>query len=272
MNELDAIERTKGMPVTVQSLSDDLATLGVTNGMVLLVHSSLSSLGWVSGGPVAVVLALESAIGDEGTLVMPTHSGDFSEPSLWKNPPVPEGWWQTIRETMPAFDPDMTPTRGMGAIPEAFRRQKGTVRGAHPSDSFAARGPRAEAIVSDHTIDFPSGEGSPLSRLYDLNGWVLLMGVDYMNATSLHLAEFRADYPSKREVTRGSPMTIDGRRTWVRFRDFDCDDSDFNRIGAAFSEQTGLARSGRLAYGHAILLPQRPFVDFAVGWMEENRK
>jgi len=271
LSEIDAIQRTKGMPVTVQSLCDDLAALGVTDGMVLMVHSSMSSLGWVSGGPVAVVHALERAIGDEGTLVMPTHSGDFSEPSQWKNPPVPEMWWETIRQTMPSFDADMTPTRGMGVVPEAFRRQSGAVRSIHPSDSFAARGPQAEAIVADHTIDFPTGEGSPLARLYDLNGWVLLIGVDYLNATSLHLAESRADYPRKKEVMRGGPMTVDGRKTWVRFRDFDCDDSDFNKIGAAFSEETGLVRSGRLAYGNALLMPQRSLVDFAVGWIEENR-
>jgi aminoglycoside 3-N-acetyltransferase len=260
------------MPVTVQSLRDDLAALGVTNGMVLLVHSSLSSLGWVSGGAVAVVHALEEAIGDEGTLVMPTHSGDFSEPSLWKNPPVPEEWWETIRETMPAFDADMTPTRRMGAIPEVFRRQSGTLRGIHPTDSFAARGPLAETIVTNQAIDFPTGDDSPLARLYDLNGWVLLVGVDYLNATSLHLAEFRADYPSKKTVMRGGPMMVDGKRTWVRFMDYDCDDSDFNKVGAAFSEETGLVRSGRLGYGRASLMPQRPLADFATKWMSESRR
>jgi aminoglycoside 3-N-acetyltransferase len=88
MSEEGAVRATKGMPATVQSIRDDLSALGVTQGMVLLVHSSLSSLGWVCGGPVAVVLALEAALGPEGTLVMPTHSSDLSEPSYWKAPPV----------------------------------------------------------------------------------------------------------------------------------------------------------------------------------------
>ena len=76
-------------PVTAQSLAADLAALGVQPGMVLVVHSSLKSLGWVNGGPVAVILALEEVLGSAGTLVMPTHTSDNSDPANWVNPPVP---------------------------------------------------------------------------------------------------------------------------------------------------------------------------------------
>ncbi len=271
MKEEETIRATQGTPATVESIQEALSALGVIPGMVLLVHSSLSSLGWVCGGPVAVVKALEAAIGPEGTLVMPTHSDDLSEPSYWKHPPVPETWWATIRQTMPPYDVSMTPTRGVGAIPECFRKQVGTLRSIHPCDSFAARGPQAERIVGGHTLEFAMGDGSPLARIYDLDGWILLLGANFQCASSLHLAEYRAKYPKKRVVKRGAPIMIDGKREWVEYQDFDWDDSDFTAIGTSFNDATGLVRSGPVGNATAQLMPQRPFIDHAVGWMEKNR-
>ena len=96
MAEIDAIRSSTNGPVTETILIYDLKHIGVSPGMVLLVHSSLSSMGWVCGGAVSVIRALETVLGDQGTLIMPTHSGDLSNPEEWNNPPVNESWWQTI--------------------------------------------------------------------------------------------------------------------------------------------------------------------------------
>jgi aminoglycoside 3-N-acetyltransferase len=80
MTEGNTIERME-RPNTRTSLREDFIKLGLESGMVVIIHSSLSSLGWVCGGPVAVIQALMDVVGEEGTIVMPTQSAGNSDPS-----------------------------------------------------------------------------------------------------------------------------------------------------------------------------------------------
>ena len=138
----------------------DLRRLGLDTGALVIVHSSLSSLGWVCGASVAVVQALMDVITPSGTLVMPTHSGEYSDPANWEHPPVPDSWQGPIRESMPAFDPQTVPCCGMGRIPETFRSWPGALRSSHPAVSFAAWGRHAGFVTREHSLDHSLGEGS----------------------------------------------------------------------------------------------------------------
>jgi len=272
MSEKETIEKSS-RPQTVKTLVKDLKNIGVREGMVLLVHSSLSSIGWISGGAVAVILALEEVLGKEGTLVMPTHSGDLSDPAKWENPPVPINWCEEIRKTMPVFDPALTPTRGVGIIPEVFRKQEGVVRSDHPQVSFAARGKHAEYITNGHSLEYAFGEQSPLGKIYKLDGYILLIGVGHINNTSLHLAEYRADYPSKSEETSGLPLMVSGRREWVDITDIKSHTDDFEDIGSAFFKSNDISvKEAEIGQARSRLFRQKDLVDFAVRWMEKNRK
>ncbi len=255
---------------TVETMTRDLQNLGVTLGATLIVHSSLKSLGWVCGGPVAVIQSLMDALGPTGTLVMPTQSTNLSDPVEWETPPVPEEWWDTIRQSMPAYDRDLTPTFGMGIIPETFRKGSGVFRSDHPQVSFAAWGEHSKSIVADHALEQSLGEQSPLGKLYNADANILLLGVAHDRNTSLHLAEYRAAYPGKAQVTKFAPVIRDGRREWVAFEDIDYDSSDFGEIGRDFVQRHAVLR-GKVGEADCVLASQRAMVDFAVNWLPRHR-
>jgi len=258
-------------PVTVDSMADDLRAIGVTAGQTVLVHGSLSALGWVCGGAPAVVDAIERVVGEDGTVVMPTHSPGNMDPADWENPPVPDSWYETIRETMPPYRPAIAPTRGMGAIAECFRSCPGVHRSDHPQHSFAAWGGDARFVTDDHSLAYSLGEGSPLARVYDLDGDVLFLGADHGTNTSLHLAEYRADLDLGTERRAGAVL-VDGDREWLSWEDLAIDDGDFERCGEAFERtHPGAVSTGTVGVGDATRLPQRRLVDFAVEWLEASR-
>ena len=200
--------------LTVNDLRTAFLSLGLSNGSVVLVHSSLSRIGWVCGGASAVVQALVDVVGTHGTIMVPTHTGGNSDPSHWQSPSVPCDWWPVIREHMPAFDPLRTPSRRMGAIAEYVRTLPNAKRSDHPMVSFAAIGAEAERLVTEHSLVDSLGDHSPLGKLYDMDGMVLLLGVGYASNTSFHLAEYRAQYP-KTYMEHGTAVIIHGQRSGI---------------------------------------------------------
>lgn len=264
-------EEQSSEPITVESLARDLRALGVEAGQTLLIHGSLSALGWVCGGAPAVVDALQRVVSDEGTIVMPTHSPGNRDPSNMGNPPVPDSWYDAIREHTPPYRPAVTPTRGMGALAECFRSYPGVRRSDHPQLSFAAWGDDARFVTDDHSFDYSLGEESPLARVYDIGGDVLFLGTDYATNTSFHLAEYRASLDLATE-THASAVLADGEREWAQWDDVEYTDEDFPECGDAFErEHPDAFETGTVGVGDAKLLPQPMLVDFAVEWLESNR-
>ncbi len=267
----DIIARTGDSPITVERLVRDLRALGVRPGMTLLAHSSLSKIGFVCGGAMAVVLALEEVLGDQGTLMMPAMSGEWSDPRHWRAPPVPEAWWPIIQEHWPAWDPDLAQTRKMGAIVESFLRQPDVIRSHHPECSFAARGPNAAYLTENHDLTERVGESTPIGRLNELDGRVLLLGIGHANNTSIHLAESRNPNQNRPSYPQGAAMRVDGVRRWVTYEALVLKDDDFDTIGEAFESQTDHAVVGPIGLAESRLMRQQPLVDFAIKWMNDNR-
>ena len=269
-SEREVIRSTR-YPNTITTLKQDFKTLGIKPRIVVIMHSSLSKIGWTVGGPVAVIKALMKILTSEGTLIMPTFSGDNTDPSSWENPPVPESWWDTIRNEMPAYHPEITPTRGMGVIVDTFRNWPNVIRSNHPISSFAAWGKHAEFIIKNHELTADLGEDSPLARIYELNGKILLVGGSHENNSSLHLAEYRSDYPGKQYKLNGSAMLIDNERNWVQWKELDLNIDDFEQLGKDFETKIDY-NPGKVGLAETRLLSQRGIVDFAIEWFEKNRK
>jgi aminoglycoside 3-N-acetyltransferase len=255
---------------TRQTIRQNLRDLGGRPGSALVVHASLRKVGWVVGGPQAIVLALLDALGPDGTLAVPTHTSDNSDPAGWRHPPVPEPWWATIRQQTPGFDPDRTPSRMMGALAETVRAWPGATRSNHPQTSFAAIGARADEITRDHPLDCCLGEASPIGRINALDGDVLLIGVGHDSNTSLHLGEYRSRTAPVVRCGASVLRSDSSGSTWVTWRDRDVDASDFAKLGADL-DATGIVRTGPIGATTARLMRQSAAVDFATTWLTTNR-
>ncbi|WP_270180671.1 aminoglycoside N(3)-acetyltransferase [Alkalihalobacillus sp. CinArs1] len=254
-------------PHTMASLVDDFRELGVKEGMTIIVHSSLSSLGWVCGGAEAVIRALADAVGHDGTIVMPTQSAGNSDPANWMNPPVPESWWPIIRENMPAFCEDTTPTRGMGVIAELFRTMPGVRRSNHPTYSFAAFGKYRDYIIEEQPLESGFGDRSPLAKIYQLNGMILLLGVGHDSNTSLHYAEHAR--PNKPLQTKAAALIENGERLWKSYEEIDYDSDVFEQIGKEF-EKSGDFNCMKVGKATCKLINQRKMVDFGREWYRKQ--
>ncbi len=270
MSEFSVIAATP-TPLTVESLAEQFAACGMAAGQTVVVHSSMSKLGYVVGGAQAVILALVQVLTPEGTLVMPTHTSENTDPGHWQAPPVPESWWPVIREHTPAFNPQTSPTWFMGRIPELFRTWPGAIRSSHPITSFAALGKQAAYITEAHPLEDEFGDESPLGKVYALDGYVLLLGVGHDNNTSLHVAECRANFPNKPILRDGTAMLVNGRREWVYFDRMEPSTDDFVALGTAYETAHSIPLH-KVGTADTRFMRQRSLVDFAVHWMETNRK
>jgi aminoglycoside 3-N-acetyltransferase len=181
-----------GSEVTRAAMTDQLRALGVERSGVLLVHTSFRAIRPVEGGPSGLIEALRNALGPDGTLAMPSWSGNDDEP----------------------FDPAATPASpDLGVVADTFWRLPGVLRSNH-AHAFAAAGPHAAHIVCDPLPLPPHIPESPVGRVHELDGQVLLLGVGHDADTTLHLAELLAGVPYRSPthctgLKDGRPVRID---------------------------------------------------------------
>ncbi len=274
-SENSLIERSNRGPVTISMLIGDLGRLGVKKGMTIIVHSSLSSIGWVCGGASAFIIALQKTVTGEGTIIMPTFTGENSDPAGWGSPAVSEEWIRIIRDEMPPFNENLTPTKKtMGLIAECFRKGENVFRSYHPRASFAAWGKLGKELTQNCPYDFPFGTNSPMGRSYEHDAYLLLVGVTFRKVSSWYLSAYLSqkdpNCTSLKLETCSSVVIENGERKWVKYKDYERYADDFIEIGEDYCKTKRISR-GSIGHAVSILTSQDEAVDFAKDWMVKNR-
>jgi aminoglycoside 3-N-acetyltransferase len=231
-------------PLAREEVVRQLLTLGVRPGGVLLVHTAFSRLRPVEDGPLGLIGALRTALGPDGTLVMPAMADD----------------------DLHAFDPATSPCHGMGIVADTFWRLAGVVRTDSPH-AFAATGPHAPAITRNQPVDIPHGPDSPVGRVHELDGQVLLLGVGHDANTTLHLAENLAGVRYRLQAV--ATVMVAGRVTRCHYEEVDHCCENFSLMDR-WLDAAGLQRRGPVGQGEARLARSRDLVRVAVGHLQED--
>lgn len=234
----------EGATISLSQLVRQLLDLGVSPGGVLLVHCAFSKVKPVENGPVGLITALHTALGPKGTLVMPSMADDNNQP----------------------FDPRMMPCLGMGVVANTFWQLPNVLRSDSPH-AFAARGPKAAQITAPHPLDLPHGLDSPVGRVYELDGQVLLLGVGHDANTTVHLAEYLAGVRYRRKkhvfvVEKGQPTRFD-------YEEIDHCCQNF-QLADEWLDARKLQRRGKVGHAEARLVRSRDIVKVVIEQLQRD--
>ncbi len=240
-------------PATIEKLAEQLVSLGLKPGDVVMTHASMRRLGPVEGGASGLIEAQLKAVGPAGTLLMVLGAAEGAP-----------------------FDPLTTPVdiKDMGVLAETFRSFPGVTVSDHPADRFGAIGKDADALMGPTPLHDYHGPGSPLERFTQMGGRVLRLGADPDTVTLTHYAEYLAVIPDKVRVRRRY-VCADRGEVFIE----SLDDNEgvaawphgdyFSRI---FLDYKSAGRLSQGVVGECVgeLFDARDFVDFAVQWMNRE--
>jgi aminoglycoside 3-N-acetyltransferase len=258
--------------ITRSDLTADLARLGVALGDIVMVHAACNRVGPVLGGPDAIIAALRDAVGSQGTLIAYLDWEAPWEDFKDEHGRIPE----TLRPHVLPFDPALTrAARQNGMLPEFLRTTPGALRSGNPGASIAALGARAEWLTADHPLDYGYGPGTPLARLVEAKGKVVMLGAPLDTMTLLHHAEHLARLAGKRIILTEVPFATSDGVQWRVIEEFDTSDPCIPALPDNFIERivgdylaTGAGRQGKIGQAPSVLVDAADIIPFAVAWLE----
>jgi aminoglycoside 3-N-acetyltransferase len=253
-----------------------LEQLGLRPGDVVLAHGALSKLGRLLNGPDAVIGALLDAVSPGGTVLAYTDWDARYDELADADGRVPDEW----REHVPPFDAQTSRSaRDNGALPEFLRTWPGARRSGNPGASVAALGARAEWFTADHPLDYGYGygPGSPLAKLVEVGGKVVMIGAPLDTMTLLHHSEHLADLTDKHVIRYEVPLAVGEGVAWRWVEEFDTADPVIDAFAddyfATIVEDflvTGQGVRGQVGTAESVLVDAAAMCTFAVAWMESH--
>lgn len=254
---LDETEQTFS---TKEMLSQQLEKLGIQKGMVLFVQSDIRKLGNFAGGAQTLINALMDCVGFEGTLVIPTFTTHLADPACQKQRIAREFWGQARQDALP-YHRKLSAPDWEDAFTLQFLRNEGVVRSYHPMYSFAAWGKYAKLICDKHPLHFGLGENSPLGKLLEFNGHVVLLGELYHECTLFKLAYYHKENQPIRIIS--APIESNQAMIWKDMLELSFEDEVDETLGG-FIESQGVVSTAYIGNGICHMFSARDAIKLAV--------
>ena len=250
------------MAVTVTDIKNAVLEAGVKPGEILLVHSSFKSLGEVEGGAETVIQGLLDAVGEEGTLVLPTFcQQDFL--NAYKT-------WHIDKHS------------DVGYLTNYFRKREGSIRSDQATHSVAAFGKKAAWLTETHGHthkrqgnmgDTPFSADSPWEKMYRENAKILLLGVTPGSITFRHYAEY-VFLEECTEKLKGHPE-FDRMMERIQTHETHYEKMAWphvaNRWVIPQVEPTGIVKRSKCGEAEFIVVESKPFVDFVIECLRNQK-
>lgn len=254
--------------MTKEDIKYQLQKMGLKKGMAVLIHANLDKLGFMSDGPQTIIDALIDAVGYDGTIVMPTFTLDMVDPCCRKDVHIDCESWEYIRDSMKPFDRKLSAGKYDELI-QQFLRNDGVVRSYHPLHSFAAWGKYAKIICDRHPLHFSLSKDSPLGKLYELNGFVLLLGCDYEECAMFHLSRYNTNQLPIKVVC--CPVNTNGKADWKDLLDLEIDKLGYDMVGKIMEERE-IVKMCCIGEGLCKFFSGRQAVTLATAYYSLNKK
>ena len=209
--------------ITRNNLKKIFKKLGVKEGDDIFLHTSMKNFGYFVNGPYDILNSIYDIINlKKGTLLIPTHTGQMTNPRFWKN----KVNYKLIKNNINEYDPNLTLPRNRGLISLLPLIDKRFKRSSHPLNSISAIGKKSKYYTSKHPFEYPEGYNSPIWRLYKKKAFTLLFGVDLRSCSSIHLAEYLMDL----DYLKNNKMSVFYKASFKRIQKYPENSSNFNRL------------------------------------------